>query len=191
MMPKRSGRKPTPAALLDPKTSKISKDEIEARKMIEKSVNPMPKNTLKRPGFLSGPAKKEWNRVMKLYEQLDQKILSELDQTALVMYCEAVAAYKTFQKRYKEMIDELDSFNYSDKNLPHILKKDGLKDRNHRIAELQEKSDTILGRMNRQIKNVNNLAEQLCLTPVARAKIGILSLKQTEDGNPVTDLFKS
>jgi P27 family predicted phage terminase small subunit len=188
-MPKGSGRKPLPAALLDPKKSKISKDTIEERKMIEKSINPTPKNTLKRPSFLSGPAKKEWNRIMKLYEQLDQKILSDLDQTALVMYCEAVAAYKTFQKRYKEMIDELDSFKYSNKNMIFEMKKDDIKYRNDRIHELQTKSDAILGRMNRQIKNVNNLAEQLCLTPVARAKIGILSLQNKEEGNPVSAMF--
>ena len=188
-MPKRSGRKPTPAALLDPQKSKISKDDLEVRKMIEKSVNPKPKNTLKRPTFLSGPAKKEWRRIMKLYEQLDQKILSDLDQTALVMYCEAVAAYKTFQKRYKEIIDELDSFKYSDKNIHIRMNKDDLKYRNDRITSLQQKSDTILGRMNRQIKNVNNLAEQLCLTPVARAKIGIIALKNMEEGNAVSAMF--
>ena len=189
-MPKGSGRKPLPAALLDPKKSKISRDVIEERKMIEKSINPTPKNTLKRPSFLSGPAKKEWNRIMKLYEQLDQKILSELDQTALVMYCEAVAAYKTFQKRYKEIIDELDSFKYSDKDSRFKMKKEDIEYRNDRIQKLQLKSDEILGRMNRQIKNVNNLAEQLCLTPVARAKIGILSLQNKEDGNAVTEMFK-
>lgn len=183
------GRKPTPAALLDPKVSKISKDEIEKRKMIEKQVNPSPKNTIKRPTFLSGPAKKEWNRIMKLYEQLDQKILSDLDQTALVMYVEAVAAYKTFQKRYKEMIDELDSFKYSRKRKKIDMSEEETKERNERIQELQVKSDTILGRMNRQIKNVNNLAEQLCLTPVARAKIGILALQNNEEGNAVTAMF--
>ena len=188
-MPSRSGRKPTPAALIDPKKSKISKDDIEARKMIEKSINPIPKNTIKRPSFLSGPAKKEWARIMKLYEQLDQKILSDLDQTALVMYCEAVAAYKTFQKRDKEIIDELDSFNYSNKNMRFEMKSEDIKYRNDRIHELQIKSDAILGRMNRQIKNVNNLAEQLCLTPVARAKIGILALQSMEEGNPVTAMF--
>jgi phage terminase small subunit len=69
------------------------------------------------------------------------------------------------------------------------MKKDDIKYRNDRIHELQTKSDAILGRMNRQIKNVNNLAEQLCLTPVARAKIGILSLQNKEEGNPVSAMF--
>jgi len=188
-MPKGSGRKPIPAALLDPKKSKISKETIEVRKMVEKSINPTPKNTLKRPSFLSGPAKKEWNRIMKLYEQLDQKILSELDQTALVMYCEAVAAYKTFQKRYKEIIDDLDSYNYSNEDIKYKMKKEDLEYRNDRIQKLQLNSDEILGRMNRQIKNVNNLAEQLCLTPIARAKMGILSLQNKEEGNPVAAMF--
>ena len=188
-MPKGSGRKPMPAALLDPKKSKKSQKDIDIRKKVEKSMNPKPKNTLKSPSFLSKPAKKEWCRIMKLYEQLDQKILSDLDQTALVMYCEAVAAYKTFQKRYKEIIEELDSFKYSDKDMKLNMKKEDIKYRDDRITQLQNKSDTILGRMNRQIKNVNNLAEQLCLTPVARAKIGIIALNNTESGNAVADMF--
>ena len=44
------------------------------------------------PGFMSAYAKKEWRRVVPLLESAG--ILSEVDQAALVVYCEAVAEFR-------------------------------------------------------------------------------------------------
>ena len=161
------GRKPLPAAMIDTKQSKQKKDDIQKRKQVEEQVNPSPKSKLPTPSYLSPLAKKEWRRIMKLYEDMDIKILSDLDKTPLVMYCEAVAIYQKCQEKWKQFDSVMVGSN-----------------------EAQRRIDNCFNLMNKQIKIINDLAEQLCLTPIARAKMGMIALNGKEKKqNPISEIF--
>ena len=91
---------------------------------------------------------------MKLYKQMDARILNDLDVTALAMYAEAVAMYQTAQKQWVQVQTLVSSNKASQK--------------------LLDKIRTI---MNDQVKVVTTLSEQLCLTPVGRARMGVAVAK--------------
>lgn len=157
------GRKPTPAALIDPVEHKKSYDEIEARKEAEASLQT--KSDLRCPSYVSKEAKKEWRRIMKLYRGMDAEILNDLDVMALVMYCEATAVYKKAQEtwvKYQQVV----AVN----------------------PEAQRVLDKCFQTMERQTKIISSLSEQLCLTPVGRARMGMNAAKKHEP-NPIDDIF--
>lgn len=159
-----AGRKPQPAKLLDNDTYKISNDKLEQRIKVEEALKT--KSTLKTPSYLSDVAKKEWRRIMKLYKQMDIEILNDLDSTALVMYCEATAIYRKAQETWKK-VDQVVSGN----------------------SEGQRVLDKTFIVMERQTKIINSLAEQLCLTPVGRARMGAATANSNNE-NAVLKLFK-
>ena len=147
-----TGRLPTPAELQDKKKMKKNEKDLDCRKAVEKSFQVVDK--LSCPSYLSPLAKKEWKRVMKLYKQMDARILNDLDVTALAMYAEAVAMYQTAQKQWVQVQTLVSSNKASQK--------------------LLDKIRTI---MNDQVKVVTTLSEQLCLTPVGRARMGVAVAK--------------
>lgn len=150
-----TGRKPIPAALIDPVDHKKSYDEIQARRDVEAALQT--KATLRCPTYISQEAKKEWRRIMKLYKEMDAEILNDLDTMALVMYCEATAVYKKAQEtwvRYQQVVAA--------------------------NPEAQRILDKCFQTMERQTKIINNLAEQLCLTPVGRARMGMQATSKKE-----------
>ena len=147
-----TGRLPTPAELQDKKKMKKNEKDLDCRKAVEKSFHVVDK--LSCPSYLSPLAKKEWKRVMKLYKQMDARILNDLDVTALAMYAEAVAMYQTAQKQWVQVQTLVSSNKASQK--------------------LLDKIRTI---MNDQVKVVTTLSEQLCLTPVGRARMGVAVAK--------------
>lgn len=148
-----TGRKPTPASLINPADHKRSKEEIESRASIEAGLKTT--SLLKCPGYLSDGAKKEWRRVMKLYNKMDSDILCDLDRTAMIAYCEAVSMYNKAQEtwvKYGEIV-------VSDSNTQKELDKCRLI-------------------MKEQTKIITSLSEQLCLTPVGRARMGVMAGKK-------------
>jgi P27 family predicted phage terminase small subunit len=148
-----TGRKPLPAALAQASDLKRSKEEIRLRKKAEAKL--MTTTELKCPNYVSTEAKKEWQRIMKLYKAMDATILSDLDITALVMYCEATAIYKKAQEvwtKYNAVVAA--------------------------NPEAQRVLDKTFSTMERQTKIINQLAEQLCLTPVGRARMGMAASKR-------------
>lgn len=151
------GRRPLPASLIDPEKHKKSKSEIERRKTVEEKIRGTT-SLLWCPPYLTGEAKKEWRRIMKLYKSLDVNILSDLDQTALIMYVEARAiwmkAHETWSK-YQTVVAG--------------------------NPEAQRFLDKAFNTMERQTKIINQLADQLCLTPVGRARMG---MNQIENDGP-------
>ena len=147
-----TGRLPTPAELQDKKKMKKNEKDLDCRKAVEKSFQVVDK--LSCPSYLSPLAKKEWKRVMKLYKQMDARILNDLDVTALAMYAEAVAMYQTAQKQWVQVQTLVSS--------------------NQASQKLLDKIRTI---MNDQVKVVTTLSEQLCLTPVGRARMGVATAK--------------
>jgi P27 family predicted phage terminase small subunit len=145
-----------PPALVDKQVFKKNSQELEAR---EESWNKLQTTKiLKVPKYLTDEAKKEWRRVMKLYNQMEADILSDLDQQALIMYCEATAIYKKAQEQWAKL------------NQVATPNPDG-----------QRLIDNILKTMERQSKIISSLSEQLCLTPVGRARMGMNATKIEED----------
>lgn len=157
-MPKRahSGPKPSPAALVDNSTYKKSAAELERRQIIESSIQTQA--VLKCPSHLSDEAKKEWKRVMRLYKQMESTILCDLDLQALIMYCEAVAIYKKAQETW--------------------TKYQWVVTTNPDSQMIMDKCFKI---MEKQTKIVSTLSEQLCLTPVGRARMGMLKANTKDD----------
>jgi len=157
-----SGRKPTPAALIDAADHKKSAAEIDKRRKTEEGL--LCKASLTVPDYISDNAKKEWRRVMKLYRTLDTKILCDLDAMALVIYCEAVSIYKKAQETWKK-------YNF-------VVSGN---------AESQRVIDKCFQIMEKQTKIINELAEQLCLTPVGRARMGVATAKAPVPINTINE----
>ena len=81
---------------------------------------------------------------------MEASILCDLDIAALVMYCEAWAIYKAAQEKWVQL-GTVVSTN----------------------PAAQAVIDQTIETMNRQTAVICKLAEQLCLTPVGRAKMGM------------------
>lgn len=142
------GRKANPVSALSEKTRHKDKEMMETRKKVENRLKT--DNNLSCPKELSPVAQKEWRRVMRLYRKMDAKILNDLDVSALSMYCEAVAMWKKAQAQWKACGKVFSEDKYE--------------------QSVINKVRTI---MNEQVKVVISLAEQLCLSPVGRARFGI------------------
>lgn len=153
-----------PPALVDKKAFKKNSQEYEAREESYKKLQVS--KVLKCPSFLTPEAKKEWKRVMKLYNQMEAEILSDLDQQALIMYCEATAIYKKAQEQWAKL------------NQVATPNQDG-----------QKLLDNIFKTMERQSKTISSLSEQLCLTPVGRARMGMNATNKKEEDDPFQRLI--
>lgn len=151
-----TGRKPMPPALVDKGVFKKNNEEYQARQdswnMLQTS------KVLKTPSRLTLEAKKEWRRVMKLYNQMEADILSDLDQQALIMYCEATAVYEKAREAWSKLGTVVSS------NEDH-----------------QRMINDALRIMRDQSKIISSLSEQLCLTPVGRARMGMNSTQKEEE----------
>ena len=77
------GRKVVPIAV---NKKNFTKAEIEARRKAEAKLQPK-KDKIKCPSWLDKAAKKEWRRVYKELEDLN--LLTNVDITALAIYCDA------------------------------------------------------------------------------------------------------
>lgn len=150
-----TGRKPIPASLISPAEHKKSADDIAARQEAEKRLQT--KATLNCPSHISVEAKKEWRRIMKLYRSMDAEILCDLDLQPLVMYCEATAIYKKAQETWTKYTAVVSS-----------------------NPEAQRVLDKCFSIMERQTRLICSLSEQLCLTPVGRARMGTNATSKKE-----------
>lgn len=169
------GRKPTPAKLINIKKHKISMFERNKREEIEMTLQST--KILRCPSHLTNDAKREWKRIMRLYERMQANILSDLDRQALIMYCEAVSNYNAAQKDWhfyqstkenmKEKFSKLNSSDYKD-----FVKS---------IKYIDQSIDIVSMRMIRQIKVIHPLTEQLCLTPVGRARMKTANTSSSKD----------
>lgn len=146
-----TGRKPQ-LTLVGGRTPHRSNRELKARMEGE------PKGCdakFRAPARLSANAKKEWRRIIRLYKQLDAPILNDMDLSILAAYCESVAIYQKAQEAYG-------------KN-PAPVGKDEM----GRYVE-----NPFIAVMDRQGKNIAKYAEQLCLSPVGRARMGMAKAKE-------------
>jgi len=170
------GAKPKPAALRDPKDDKVSKKDHQKRLDMEKALRGNdPK--LRPPKWLSKEGKKEFRRLIKIYKSLPVQILSDLDTTMLAQYCQAYSVYQSAMKTREKLI--IQDFSVDGKEEESQL------DFEDRIDREQQK---LVNRMNNQTKIMNKLSEALCITPVGRARMGIMVTHKTDKDNKVQDL---
>lgn len=158
-----TGRKPIPIALVDNSKCHKTKEQIELRAQGEPSGCTA---KLLPPKEMSYDAKKEFKRIVKLYRELDTSILNDLDVSVLSAYCESVSIYKKAQVEYQ-------------KKSVVIVNKNGTIQQNPYIDI-----------MDKQSKNITRLAEQLCLSPVGRARMGIINEKREDESDPMAALLK-
>lgn len=150
-----TGRKPIPAELIDALNHKKSKDDIEVRQEVERALKT--NSELKCPRHLSQEAKKEWRRLLKLYKSMKVDLFCDLDIQAITMYCEASAIYKKAQETWVKYTTVVST-----------------------NSEAQRVLDKCLSTMDKQAKLISRLAEQLCITPVGRARIGMIARKEEQ-----------
>jgi P27 family predicted phage terminase small subunit len=158
-----TGRKPI-LAVIDGRRPHRSKDEVQAR------VDAEPrgcKATFKAPKEMSPDARKEWRRVVALYKQLDSEVLNDLDLSVLSAYCESVAIYRKAQEQYQK-------FPLYGKNLDTG----------------QPVENPYIKIMNREGQNVVRYAEQLCLSPVGRARMGLAREKREAAQDPMEEVLQ-
>ena len=154
-----AGRKPHLTIIKDNVKDRHTKAEIEARAEAEVSGA---ESKLRPPKELSKPAKSEWRRIVKLYRQLDAEVINDLDLNLLATYCENVAIYKAAETKYQE--EPLAKFDY-----------DGMKWIENPYLKIMDSAS----------KNIMKAAEQLCLSPVGRARMGVLAAKKQKAADPM------
>jgi P27 family predicted phage terminase small subunit len=152
-----AGRRAYPFQLISANNDKlhITKDELRARASGEpKLLN----NTLRCPNHLSDEAKKEWKKIVKLYQKLDQDLLTDLDANALEIYCTTIVTYRKAMKKVTETAEVY--ISKADNNRP--MKNPWLTVANQAAEILKQYSSILL------------------LDPVARARIGAAKKKPAE-----------
>lgn len=118
------------------------------------------------PKTLSPLARKEWKRVMRLYKTMEASILCDLDITSLSMYCEAYATWQTAQNIWIELSAKEKLTQREEAKLMRNIKL-----------------------MNTQTQIVTRLAEQLCLTPVGRIRMGMGIAKQASEKDALAEFL--
>ena len=144
------GRLPKVSEAQNKKSLKKSNAEIEQRQNVEKSMTVVDK--LSCPKDMTKDAQKIWKGLMKLYKQMDAKILCDLDKHSLRMYCETYALYLKTQQQVEYLSGSSEAF--LNKDFQNLVKT-----------------------MNKQCEVCTNLAEKLCLTPIGRARMGVAVAK--------------
>ncbi len=154
-----AGRKPQLSVVIDNEKGRRTKAVMDARKAGEVTGA---SSKLTPPRELSKAAKKEWRRVVKLYRQLDAEVINDLDVNLLAAYCENVAVFKEAEVNYQA--EPLAKWSAADQKWvesPYLKIMDGA------------------------AKNIMKAAEQLCLSPVGRARMGVLAAKKQAAADPM------
>ena len=151
------GHKPQPAQIINFKNDKmkIGKDKIKARAKHEPKINSA---KLTCPQRLPLEAQREWRRIVKLYRELAEPIISDLDVNALEIYCESLVTFRKAMVKVRES-SEVYKADQGPKMNPWL-----------RVA-----NDAAL--------MMKKYGELLLLDPVSRARVGLAKAKHEEDPN--------
>lgn len=149
------GIKPQPANVLKSKNDKmkINNKTLESREENEPKIK---SNALRCPKHLSVEAKKEWRKVIRLYNEFQDPILCDLDLNVLQVYCEAVVRYNKAMEKVS-LSSEVISINNTAKLNPWL-----------RVAN--EAADVM-----------RKTGELLLLDPISRARAGLAKAKKERD----------
>jgi len=145
-------------------TNRLTKDELAKRKKYEPKIK---SNYLTCPAHLSNDARKEWRRIVKLYGEIEQPILTDLDCNALEIYCEALVTYRKAMQKVRETSEIYAS--KSDQNRP--------------------RKNPWLMIANEAAMHIKKYGEILLLDPVSRARVGIAKAKD-EDLSPIARFMR-
>jgi len=160
------GRKSIPIKLVDNKKHGMTKKELEARQGSE----PMLKiKKITCPMHLTKEAKKEWKRIIKLYEELEIPILNNLDRNAIEVYCETLVTYRK----------AVEKIRYEGEIITTIR---GMKVQNPWMNVIQKCT-----------LDLKRYGEILLLDPQSRARIGTAQAainKAKTDDDPMEELLK-
>jgi P27 family predicted phage terminase small subunit len=156
------GRKPHPFSIVEnnAKKQRTGKKKIEGRKNNEPQIK---SEFLHCPEHISEGAKKEWERIVKLYKELNQPIITDLDVNALEIYCESLITYRLamIEVRKNKLVGKIDN---------------------------EMKANPFIKIANDAATQVKKYGEILLLDPVSRARVGLAKSKE-EDENPYEALL--
>jgi len=159
------GRKPYPFQVIEATNREKSRKtiaELATRKSNEPKINSA---KLWCPAHLSELAKKEWRRIARLYRELKDPIINDLDLNALEIYCEAVV---TYQKAMAEVRKTTEVY----------------------MASTGAKINPWLTVANNAALLMKKYGEALLLDPVSRARAGLAKAKVPEKSGMAEFLAK-
>lgn len=146
-----TGRKPKLSLVVGERPHR-SKKEIQARAANQPTGCDA---VFEPPEELSPVALKEWNRYIALLTQLECEVLNDLDLSMLAALCEVTAIFKGAQREYQKI---------------PLYGRD--KETNQRIE------NPYLKIMHKAGEAMARYSEQLGLTPVGRARLGLARAKE-------------
>src|SRR5512137_1814077 len=117
---------------------------------------------LKCPAHLCPAARKEWKRLVKLYQELEEPIITDLDVHALEIYCETLVTYRKATQKVREFSEVYTS--RTDPSRPRI---------NPWFSIAADAAN--------QMKKFSDI---LLMDPVSRAKVGLAKTRK-EDLSPM------
>jgi P27 family predicted phage terminase small subunit len=161
------GRKPYPLQIIDATNDKnrYTKEVLASRAKNEPKIK---SNFMRCPTHLSDDAKKEWRRIVKLYGEFEQPLLSDLDVNALEVYCEAVVTYRKAMLKVHETAEVYTSS--ADRNRP--------------------KKNPWMTIANEAAATIKKYGEVLLLDPVSRARAGMAKKENEENLSPMEAFMK-
>ena len=154
-----TGRKPYPMSMIT-----ATNKQHEGKKALAERTKNEPKLDSARltcPSHLNEESKKEWRRIVKLYKQLDNPIVTDLDRNALEVYCENFSIFRQAHREIKASA---------------LLYKD-------RAGEARRNPYVIIA--NQASDQMKKYGEVLLLDPVSRARSSLTQNKKPEDMTPI------
>jgi P27 family predicted phage terminase small subunit len=161
------GRQPHPFSVVKQTNDKkcLSKDTIRKREANEPTIK---QKLLICPKHLSPAAKAEWKRLAKLYLELEDALLNDLDLNVLEAYCNTL-------ERYRKAVTMLDTAD--GRPLDVVLSPQGTKV--NPWFKVMVESANLLKRY----------GELLLLDPVSRARVGLARSKE-EELSPMAQMLR-
>ncbi|WP_371017394.1 phage terminase small subunit P27 family [Pseudalkalibacillus sp. JSM 102089] len=156
--------KPVQLHLLEGNPNRISKEKLDKRKEAEESMT-FKSDNLKAPTWLDKEAKKIFNKLIK--EFIAAGILVNVDVHGLALYCDAYSDYIRYTNTIAEQGDQIEQTNKmgATNMIPHPL----------------------LTKKKQAFDQMNKVAGDFGLSPVARARLAVNLQKDEDDGNPFSD----
>ena len=140
----------------------LTKEQIDNR---EKNEPKIASSKLSCPVHVSKEAKIEWARIVKLYSELENPIINDLDKNALEIYCEAVVTYRKAMEKIRETTEVYKGSDNQPKRNPWLI-----------VA-------------NQSADQIKKFGEILLLDPVSRARAGLAKSQEEESDDPMQKLL--
>lgn len=158
----KKGKAPVPLFALDNKKEKFSKRYIEARKDMQiKGIA----DDLEMPDFLDENAEIEYRRIIGLYRLANIEFLNNMDIGLLAMRCETWAKWLMLNKEEKGLIKRASG---------NVSLACGTNEQFNKSWSANQLSKE------KAQKFILRCDQELCLTPIARERLGVLAANNKE-----------